>query len=122
MSALGVPTSRSLSLFASTSETVMRPWYAEGWHACLGAQAKDDLNTLMATMRRMNPRYAWRERLVAPAYEAAEQGDYAQVRALQALFNAPYVDQDGELAAQSDRKRPSAYERRGSVAHYSCSS
>lgn len=122
MNALGVPTPRSLSLFASTSETVMRPWYAEGWHACLGAQAKDDPNTLMATMRRMNPRYALRERLVAPAYEAAEQGDYARVRALQALFNAPYVDQDGELAAQSDRKRPSAYERRGGVAHYSCSS
>ena len=30
MHALGVPTSRSLSLYASESETVMRPWYAPG--------------------------------------------------------------------------------------------
>ena len=30
MSALGVPTSRSLSLYASKTETVHRPWYSEG--------------------------------------------------------------------------------------------
>lgn len=30
MHSLGVPTSRSLTLYASTTETVMRPWYAEG--------------------------------------------------------------------------------------------
>ncbi len=30
MHALGVPTSRSLSLYVSKTETVMRPWYAEG--------------------------------------------------------------------------------------------
>lgn len=30
MHALGVPTSRSLSLYASTTETVKRPWYSEG--------------------------------------------------------------------------------------------
>jgi len=30
MHALGIPTSRSLSLYASTTETVKRPWYSEG--------------------------------------------------------------------------------------------
>lgn len=30
MAALGVPTSRSLSLYVSKTETVQRPWYAEG--------------------------------------------------------------------------------------------
>ncbi|MEM7466588.1 MAG: protein adenylyltransferase SelO family protein, partial [Pseudomonadota bacterium] len=30
MHALGIPTSRSLSLYASKSETVQRPWYSEG--------------------------------------------------------------------------------------------
>ncbi|MCO4794466.1 MAG: YdiU family protein [Bacteriovoracaceae bacterium] len=30
MHALGIPTSRSLCLFTSKSETVMRPWYSEG--------------------------------------------------------------------------------------------
>ncbi len=30
MNALGIPTSRSLSLFASQTETVDRPWYSEG--------------------------------------------------------------------------------------------
>ena len=33
MHALGVPTSRSLSLFVSKSETVQRPWYSEGSRA-----------------------------------------------------------------------------------------
>jgi len=30
MHALGVPTSRSLSLYVSKTETVNRPWYSEG--------------------------------------------------------------------------------------------
>ena len=33
MHALGVPTSRSLCLFVSQSETVVRPWYSEGSHS-----------------------------------------------------------------------------------------
>ena len=33
MHALGVPTSRSLSLYVSTTEKVQRPWYSEGSHA-----------------------------------------------------------------------------------------
>ena len=33
MHALGVPTSRSLSLYVSKSEKVKRPWYSEGSHA-----------------------------------------------------------------------------------------
>jgi len=33
MHALGVPTSRSLSLYVSKSETVQRPWYSEGSRA-----------------------------------------------------------------------------------------
>ncbi|WP_415898083.1 protein adenylyltransferase SelO [Neptuniibacter sp. QD57_21] len=33
MHALGVPTSRSLSLYVSKSETVRRPWYSEGSHS-----------------------------------------------------------------------------------------
>ena len=33
MHALGVPTSRSLSLFTSSSQTVQRPWYSDGSYA-----------------------------------------------------------------------------------------
>jgi uncharacterized protein YdiU (UPF0061 family) len=33
MHALGVPTSRSLSLYVSKTETVRRPWYSEGSHS-----------------------------------------------------------------------------------------
>lgn len=33
MHALGVPTSRSLSLYVSKTETVKRPWYSEGSHS-----------------------------------------------------------------------------------------
>ena len=33
MHALGVPTSRSLSLYVSKTEKVRRPWYSEGSHS-----------------------------------------------------------------------------------------
>jgi uncharacterized protein YdiU (UPF0061 family) len=92
------------------------------WHQQLQAGGARDLDAVSSGMKRINPRYTWREWLVAPAYELAEHGDYTRVRELQSLFCNPYVDQESELAAKADQKRPPGFEGLGGVSHMSCSS
>ncbi len=75
-----------------------------------------------AAMRRVNPAITWREWLIAPAYQQAEQGDFSRVRELQALFRDPYSEPTPELAAIYDRLRPREFFNAGGVSHYSCSS
>ena len=96
--------------------------WLDRWHKQVGASSDRDLDVVSASMKGINPRYAWREWLVAPAYERAEQGDYARVRELQALFSHPYIDQESELARSADQKRPTRFEGLGGVSHFSCSS
>lgn len=105
------------------SDGERREWQAwlDRWNTQTRAQ-HNDLGALSAGMKRVNPRYTWREWLVAPAYDRAERGDYAAVRELQSLFQSPYVVQDSALASQSDQTRPARFDRLGGVSHYSCSS
>ncbi len=102
---------------------VKEQWQAwlDQWNA-LVRDGERDREALAAGMKRVNPRYTWREWLVAPAYERAEAGDYARVRELQSLFLSPYTDQETELATESDQKRPARFSGLGGVSHYSCSS
>ncbi len=106
------------------SEEIQGRWqsWLDRWHEHLRDDGVRDLDRVSAEMKGMNPRYAWREWLVAPAYERAERGDYTGVRELQALFSDPYVDQESDLAAKADRKRPERFEGLGGVSHFSCSS
>jgi uncharacterized protein YdiU (UPF0061 family) len=99
-------------------------WQAwlDRWHEALHAGGARDPDAIRAAMKRLNPRCAWREWLVAEAYERAEQGDYAAVRSLHAYLGQPWDDQPGELAAKADQKRPAHIEGLGGVSHYSCSS
>lgn len=106
----------------ATTDDIRRDW--QSWLESWNAKIRDgrDLDVVKANMRRINPRYTWREWLVAPAYEMAERGDYSRVTELQVLFSDPYVEQPSELARQSDQQRPTQFERLGGVSHYSCSS
>jgi len=36
---------------------------------------KGDQNEISTKMKRINPKYTWREWLITPAYEMAEKGD-----------------------------------------------
>lgn len=96
--------------------------WLEQWHEQIRNQDESDRDAVAAGMKLVNPRYTWREWLIAPAYQAAERGDYAMVRELQSLFTDPYVDQGGPLASKADQKRPEEFEGRGGVCHFSCSS
>lgn len=81
-----------------------------------------DSETTSSAMKRINPKYAWREWLVAPAYKKAKQGDYSLIRELQSVFNNPYEEQSPEVEAKFDRRRPDEYCDVGGISHYSCSS
>ena len=73
-------------------------------------------------MKRVNPRYAWREWLIAPAYKQAEQGEYSLIKELQRVLCNPYEDQSPEVQAKHDQLKPKAFFGVGGISHYSCSS
>ena len=73
-------------------------------------------------MKRVNPKYAWREWFLAPAYKKAEEGDYSLIKELQAVLGNPYEEQSPEIAAKYDRLKPEEFFSVGGVCHYSCSS
>ena len=73
-------------------------------------------------MKHMNPKYTWREWLIAPAYEQAAEGDTRLIKDLQAVFSNPYAEQSAEVEAFYDRLRPRSFFNAGGVSHYSCSS
>ena len=81
-----------------------------------------DLRVTAAAMKRINPKYTWREWLIAPAYKKAEQGDYSLIKELQAVFSNPYDEQSLEVATKYDRLKPKEFFNAGGVSHYSCSS
>jgi uncharacterized protein YdiU (UPF0061 family) len=73
-------------------------------------------------MKRINPKYTWREWLIAPAYQKAGQGDYTLTKDLQAVFSNPYHEQSAEVQATYNRLKPREFFNAGGVSHYSCSS
>lgn len=62
-------------------------------------------------MRCANPKFILRNWMAAKAYEAAEKGDYSEIRRLQLLLSAPYDEQahagwgKGSAAAVSDTQQ-----------------
>lgn len=79
---------------------------------------KDISKSLLLT----NPKYTWREWLIAPAYEKAEKGDYSLVKELQNIFDDPYGMKSTNQDKKFDCLRPNKYFNAGGISHYSCSS
>jgi uncharacterized protein YdiU (UPF0061 family) len=107
------------SFYEPSSEGLDAAWsgWLERWRAQIG-----DLVETSAAMKRCNPAITWREWLIAPAYQQAEQGDTALLQELQAVFSHPYDAPSAELAATYDRLKPREFFNAGGVSHYSCSS
>lgn len=85
-------------------------------------ESERSLRVASASMKRINPKYAWREWLIVPAYKKAEQGDYSLIKELQSVFGNPYEEQSLEIEKKYDRLRPNEFFRVGGISHYSCSS
>ena len=73
-------------------------------------------------MKCVNPKYTWREWLIAPAYKKAEKGDYSLIKELQVVLASPYEEQSSQIEKKYDRLKPMKYFATGGVSHYSCSS
>jgi uncharacterized protein YdiU (UPF0061 family) len=110
------------SFYVKTSQQLDEQWRAwlESWR---GLVIRDgNLAEISARMKQTNPKYAWREWLIVPAYQQAMQGDYALVRELQEVLSYPYDEQSLEVENKYYRLKPRAFYNVGGVSHYSCSS
>ena len=110
------------SFYFTNSEQVDAKW--QKWLKEWREQIKkcDDIEATSASMKRNNPKYTWREWLIAPAYKKAEQGDYSLVKELQAMFHNPYEEQSLDIEKKYDRLKPKKFFNTGGISHYSCSS
>tara|TARA_Y100001968_G_scaffold77862_1_gene69146 strand:+ start:11120 stop:12742 length:1623 start_codon:yes stop_codon:yes gene_type:complete len=81
-----------------------------------------DIRVTTTLMKRINPKYTWREWLIAPAYTKAEQGDFSLIKELQSVFSNPYEEQSSAIEDKYYRLRPKEFFQAGGVSHYSCSS
>ncbi len=110
------------SFYQPSSEQLDAQWmhWLQRWRDRLTAGG--DTNATSAAMKSVNPKYTWREWLIAPAYEQAAQGDYRLIQELQEVFSHPCDEQSAELAARYDRLKPREFFNAGGVSHYSCSS
>jgi uncharacterized protein YdiU (UPF0061 family) len=110
------------SFYVPSSSELDQQWesWLQQWRTQL--HANSTLEATSAAMRRVNPAVTWREWLIAPAYEQAEQGDHRLIQELQEVFSTPYEDLSAERAARYDRLRPRDLFNTGGLSHYSCSS
>ncbi len=110
------------SFYSPSSEQVDARWssWLQRWRDRITSCG--DIRVTSAAMKRINPKYTWREWLIAPAYKNAEQGDYSLIKELQVVFSNPYEEQSLELEKKYDRLKPKDFFNAGGVSHYSCSS
>ena len=94
--------------------------WLEDWRHRIRATGSDE--SVSQQMKEMSPKYGWREWLIAPAYQAAEQGIYGPVKELQSILNRPYDEQTEQIASRYDQPRPVDLAFAGGISHYSCSS
>ena len=110
------------SFYSRTSPQLDEEWHSwlKRWHGLVikgGSPAG-----ISAKMKQVNPKYAWREWLIVPAYQQAMQGDYTLVRELQEVLGSPYDEQSQGVEDKYYRLKPEAFFNVGGVSHYSCSS
>lgn len=110
------------SFYQKTSASLEKHWshWLEKWQSLVGTGQNDE--ELSQQMKRVNPKYTWREWLVVPAYQQAMQGDYTLVRELQEVLTQPYEEQSNVVNDKYYKPRPNGFFATGGVSHYSCSS
>jgi len=94
-------------------------WFQQ-WRAAV--TGRGDLDGIREAMKRVNPKYTWREWLVVPAYQQAAEGDFTLIEELQAVLTNPFDEQSQAVEDNYYRLRPEAFFVAGGVSHYSCSS
>ena len=110
------------SFYIPSSEHIDNKWisWLKRWRESISD--KGGQNEKAKEMKSINPKYTWREWLITPAYEKAEEGDYSLIKELQAVLDRPYDEQSSEIERKYDRLKPRKFFRAGGISHYSCSS
>ena len=94
--------------------------WLKAWYKSL--KQVNDINKISSDMKKVNPRYTWREWLISFAYKAAEKGDFSLIKELQVVFDNPYEDLSIDFQNKYDLIRPLKFFNKGGISHYSCSS
>ena len=110
------------SFYLPSSEQIDTKWisWLERWKK--HTNEKGGQNEKSKEMKKFNPKYTWREWLIKPAYETAQNDDYSLIKELQDLLERPYEEQSIELQRKYDRLKPEKFFGAGGISHYSCSS
>ena len=110
------------SFYVEPSQQLNEQWqsWLQSWRGLV--MNGGNLAEISTNMKQANPKYAWREWLVVPAYQQAMQGDYTLVKELQEVLSYPYDEQSQEVEDKYYRLKPKAFSNVGGVSHYSCSS
>jgi len=110
------------SFYVETSQQLDEQWQAwlKRWRDLVIRGGS--LAEVSTKMKQTNPKYAWREWLIVPAYEQAMQGDYTLVKELQEVLSHPYDEQSQAIDDKYYRLKPKMFSNVGGVSHYSCSS
>ncbi|WP_070966561.1 protein adenylyltransferase SelO [Vibrio sonorensis] len=110
------------SFYATPSDELMEEWqkWLKIWRkTVLVDQSVDEVTR---AMKRVNPKYTWREWLIVPAYTQAEKGDYSLIKELESVFADPYSENSKQVEEKFYRLKPLELFNTGGVSHYSCSS
>ncbi|KGG14872.1 MULTISPECIES: protein adenylyltransferase SelO [unclassified Prochlorococcus] len=110
------------SFYQTSSEQIDARWsrWIQLWRNRI--RGNGELKVTSAAMKRVNPKYTWREWMIAPAYEKAELGDYSLIKELQDVLSNPYDEQSLEVEMKYNRLKPKNFFNIGGISHYSCSS
>ncbi|WP_036903813.1 MULTISPECIES: protein adenylyltransferase SelO [Prochlorococcus] len=110
------------SFYMASSDEIDSQWnrWLKRWRNHIAKNC--DMRITAEAMKRVNPKYTWREWLIAPAYQKAEQGDYSLIKEVQDVLRNPYDEQTTEVERKYDRRKPFEFFNAGGVSHYSCSS
>jgi len=110
------------SFYVNTSTQLDEKWqnWLTAWRKLVIQD--DNQEEVSKKMKQVNPKFTWREWLIVPAYEQAQQGDYSLVKELQEVLNHPYEEQSQAIEEKYYRLKPRAFFNVGGISHYSCSS
>lgn len=112
----------SRCFYATLTDELELEWsqWLNSWRESLNSRLSHD--EISKQMKQVNPKYTWREWLIVPAYQRAQQGDFSLIHELQAVLAQPYQEQNQEIEDKYYQLRPMEFFAAGGVSHYSCSS
>ena len=110
------------SFYLPSTEDLDKKWliWLKKWRDCI--KKERNFEEISKSMKQVNPKFTWREWMIVPAYEEAENGNYSKIKELQTVFKNPYEEQSLDIEQKYSRLRPREFFNKGGVSHYSCSS